>query len=102
MTIVDTISNGKDKPFDFNDNSQVIPIEVLLNYRIIGFKLVPTNTDSKIPATAKEIDQYVPVNVYNVQCFQVCGFEFRFCKYMVGLDPETGYWILDDQGELSN
>jgi len=49
-----------------------------------------------------ELERYVPVNVYNVQCCQVCGFEFCFCKYIVGLDAETGYWIVDDQGELSN
>jgi hypothetical protein len=48
----------------------------------------------------KDLDRYVPVNVYNVQCCQVCGFELCFCKYIVGVDPETGYWIVDDQGEL--
>ncbi len=46
------------------------------------------------------LERYFPVNVYNVQCCQNCGYEFCICKYIVGLDPETGYWIVYDQGEI--
>ena len=43
----DTYPEGKDKPFDFNYNSQVISLEVLLRYHHLGFKLVPIGIDSK-------------------------------------------------------
>ena len=49
----------------------------------------------------KELERYFPVMWYNVQCCQVCGFEFCVCKYIVRLDLEAGYWIVYDQGELS-
>jgi hypothetical protein len=29
-----------------------------------------------------------------------CGFEPCICKYILGLDAETGFWIVDDRGEL--
>ena len=29
------------------------------------------------------LERYFPVNVYNVQCCQNCGFEFCICKYIV-------------------
>jgi hypothetical protein len=50
----------------------------------------------------KELEQYVPVNVFNLQCCQVCGFELCFCKDIVGLNAESRYWIIDDRDELSN
>jgi hypothetical protein len=50
----------------------------------------------------KELERYAPVSVYDLQCCQVCGFEGCLCKYIVGLDVETGYWIVDYEGELSN
>jgi hypothetical protein len=61
-----------------------------------------TYPEDKLYFIYKELERYVPVNVYNVQCCQDCGFEFCICKYIVGLDAETGYCIVDDQGELSN
>ena len=29
-----------------------------------------------------------------------CWFEPCICEYIIGLDAETGYWIVDDRGEL--
>jgi hypothetical protein len=29
-----------------------------------------------------------------------CGFEPCICEYIIGIDAETGYWIVDDWGEL--
>ncbi len=52
----DTYPEGKDKPFDFNYNSQVISLEVLLRYHNLGFKLVPIGIDSRTP-TIKSTNQ---------------------------------------------
>jgi hypothetical protein len=29
-----------------------------------------------------------------------CGFETCICEYILGPDVETGFWIVDDGGEL--
>jgi predicted RNA-binding Zn-ribbon protein involved in translation (DUF1610 family) len=29
-----------------------------------------------------------------------CGFSPCICEYIVGLDAETGFWVVDDWGEL--
>jgi hypothetical protein len=72
-------SHTKDKSFDFSDNNR-------------------RNFKSVCSATAKELERYVPVNVYNVQCCQVRGFEFCFCKYIVGYYARTGLFIV--KGDL--
>lgn len=29
-----------------------------------------------------------------------CGFILCICEYILGFNAETGFWIVDDQGEL--
>jgi hypothetical protein len=50
MTTTDILPYDKDKCFDYNDDSSLIPLEILLKYTNIGFRIIPLGLDSKTPA----------------------------------------------------
>ena len=50
MTTIDILPYDKDKCFDYNNNSSLIPLEILFKYSNIGFRIIPLGLDSKTPA----------------------------------------------------
>jgi hypothetical protein len=67
MTIIDIRSADKDKTFGINCDSQIIPIDTLLNLHNNGFKIVAISMDSKTPAVRSTNEIYYNSDYWSVE-----------------------------------
>jgi hypothetical protein len=77
MTTIDILPYDKDKCFDYNNNSSLIPLETLFKYSNIGFRIIPLGLDSKTPAIKSTNQIYDNSDYWSIESISQEQNKFR-------------------------